>query len=162
MNHALVMCHIQASGTVSHPEDFVTKPPLSTIFLHYGDTPACLVVNPRTDLQFHYTLTRPYHPSRPPYQSAPATPGTPASPCSCCSPRPSRGSHYRRRPSFCPFKDRQHQSSLLLHSPQSRVVPSYLLSRLLAVGRLHIQLVLFAGGVCRVGVLAFGLAAGVS
>jgi hypothetical protein len=42
------------------------------------------------------------------------------------------------------------------------VVPSYLLSRLLAVGRLHIQLVLLAGGVCRVRVLALGLAAGVS
>jgi hypothetical protein len=49
-----------------------------------------------------------------------------------------------------------------LHEPSKPGGPSYLLSRLLAVGRLHIQLVLFAGGVCRVGVLALGLAAGVS
>jgi hypothetical protein len=49
-----------------------------------------------------------------------------------------------------------------LHDRRSRGNPSYLLSRLLAVGGLHIQLVLFAGGVGRVGVLALGLAAGVS
>jgi hypothetical protein len=115
------MCHIQASGTVFHPEDFVTKPPLSTIVLHYGDTPACLVVNPRTNLQFHYTLTRPYHPSRPPYQSAPATPGTPASPCSCCSPRPSRGSHCHQYPWFCSCKEKVHQHQSSLHCTTLKV-----------------------------------------
>ena len=49
-------------------------------------------------------------------------------------------------------------------APSKRLKPSRccLLSSLLAVGRLHVQGVLFAGGVVRVGDLALGLAAGLS
>jgi hypothetical protein len=57
MNHALVMYHIQTSCTISRNENFVTKPPLSTLMLHCYGTAAHANVDTGCLLPLHALTT---------------------------------------------------------------------------------------------------------
>ena len=137
--------------TIFHHENSVTKPLLSTILLHSYGTAACLLVNVNASSNARYHGPYSYTPLPPLSSSIPICTGDSGNSCFALLLPPASSFSRVALPPV---------SLVLLLEWVSVQCPSIqkptpifgrsLLSCLLAVGGLHVQLVLFAGGVGRV------------
>jgi hypothetical protein len=149
---------IQTPCIISRNENSVTMPPLSTSMIHCFRTSSCLVVNASSNTQHQYP--HPYTPLPPLSSSIPICTGDSGNSCFALLLLFTSSFSRVALPPTSFFLSLQRSSASLLLYAILKLCD--LLSRLLAVGRLHVQLVLFASSVVGVGDLAFGLAAGVS